>query len=130
MTLPGTLPLTRRCFFAAAGLSVAAGAAGAGESAAQTADLPKATVLNDAGTKTYFLVFRAAIRPTAESILTTYPEAAHREIDPETGLPLVDAWRQTTDTTWQTRTIAGAKSRSGGWDCRFSPLSIKEKYYV
>jgi predicted DNA-binding protein with PD1-like motif len=57
MTLSGTLAITRRCFFAAAGLSVAAGAAGAGESTAETADLPKATLLRDGDAKTYLLVF-------------------------------------------------------------------------
>ena len=50
--------MTRRCFFAAAGLSVAAGAAGAGESAAESADLPKAALLSDGDIKTYLLVFR------------------------------------------------------------------------
>jgi predicted DNA-binding protein with PD1-like motif len=50
--------MTRRCFFAAAGLSVVAGAAGARESAAETADLPKATLLSDGDAKTYLLVFR------------------------------------------------------------------------
>jgi predicted DNA-binding protein with PD1-like motif len=58
MTLSGTLPMTRRCFFATAGLSVAAGAAGAGESAAETTDLPRAALLSDADAKTYLLVFR------------------------------------------------------------------------
>src|SRR5438552_3366532 len=56
MTLSGTL--TRRCFFATAGLSVAVGATRAGESAAETADLPKATLLSDGDAKTYLLVFR------------------------------------------------------------------------
>ena len=58
MTLSRTLPMTRRCFFATAGLSVAAGAAGAGESAAETTDLPRAALLSDADAKTYLLVFR------------------------------------------------------------------------
>src|SRR5438477_12879095 len=58
MSLSGTLPMTRRCFCAAAGLSVAAGAAGAGESAAESADLPKAALLSDGDIKTYLLVFR------------------------------------------------------------------------
>src|SRR5206468_10063684 len=58
MTLSATFPMTRRCFFAAAGLSVAAGAAGAGESAAESADLPKAALLSDGDIKTYLLVFR------------------------------------------------------------------------
>ena len=51
--------MTRRCFFAAAGLTVAAGAAGAGESTAETANLPKAALLNDGDAKTYLLVFHA-----------------------------------------------------------------------
>jgi len=50
--------MTRRCFFAAAGLSAAAGAAAAAESDAETAHLPKATVLFSGGdTKTYLLVY-------------------------------------------------------------------------
>src|SRR5437867_3682960 len=58
MTLSGNLPMTRRCFFATAGLSVAVGAAGAGQPAAETADLPKAALLGDGDPKTYLLVFR------------------------------------------------------------------------
>jgi predicted DNA-binding protein with PD1-like motif len=50
--------MTRRCFFASAGLSVAAGAAGAGSPAPETADLPKATLLGDRDAGTYLLVFR------------------------------------------------------------------------
>ena len=50
--------MTRRCFFAAAGLSVAAGAAGAGESAAGSTDMPRAALLSDGDAKTYLLVFR------------------------------------------------------------------------
>jgi predicted DNA-binding protein with PD1-like motif len=57
MNLSGTLPLTRRCFFVAAGLSVAAGAAGAAAPVAR-ADLPKAELLSDGGVETYLLVFR------------------------------------------------------------------------
>ena len=182
MTLSGTLAITRRCFFAAAGLSVAAGAAGAGESTAETADLPKATLLRDGDAKTYLLVFHTGqevmkgllafarkhhlvaghlagigaisdavigyfdpekktylrlretgqhevlsltgnlalyddapffhvhvalglrdgrtrgghlfemtVRPTVELVLTTYPKAVRREMDPEWGLPLLDA---------------------------------------
>jgi predicted DNA-binding protein with PD1-like motif len=49
--------MTRRCFFAVAGLGVAAGAVGAGEPAAQTADLPRAALLSDGDAKTYLLVF-------------------------------------------------------------------------
>jgi predicted DNA-binding protein with PD1-like motif len=51
--------MTRRCFFAAAGLAVAAPAAlGAEEPSADTAHLPKAALLNDGEAKTYLLVFR------------------------------------------------------------------------
>jgi predicted DNA-binding protein with PD1-like motif len=57
MTLSATIPMTRRCFFAAAGLGVAAGAAGAGESSTETTDLPKAALLSDGDAKTYLLVF-------------------------------------------------------------------------
>jgi predicted DNA-binding protein with PD1-like motif len=49
--------MTRRCFFATAGLS-AAGAAGAGEPAPDNADLPKAALLSDGDVKTYLLEFR------------------------------------------------------------------------
>src|SRR5437879_10739384 len=57
MTLSATLARSRRSFFAAAGLGMAAGAAGAGESAAESADLPKCALLNDGDAKTYLLVF-------------------------------------------------------------------------
>jgi len=57
MTPPGLLPMTRRCFFATAGLGVAPGAASAGESAAGTADLPRAALLSGGDAKTYLLVF-------------------------------------------------------------------------
>src|SRR5947209_1540864 len=50
--------MTRRCFFATAGLGVAVGAARAGKSAAGTADLPGAALLSDGDAKTYLLVFR------------------------------------------------------------------------
>src|SRR5262245_12382266 len=56
MSLSETLPMTRRCFFATAGL--AAGAAGAGGPAAATADLPKAALLSGGAAKTFLLVFR------------------------------------------------------------------------
>jgi uncharacterized protein len=182
MSLSGTLPMTRRCFFAAAGLSVAAGAAGANESVAETTDLPKAVVLGEGEVKTYLLVyhtgqevmrgllafarkhrlmaghltgsgaasdaeigyfdpehkrylrlretgqhevlsltgnvaryesapffhvhaalglrdgqtrgghlFEMTARPTVELVLTTYSRVVARKIDPETGLPLLDA---------------------------------------
>jgi predicted DNA-binding protein with PD1-like motif len=58
MTLSGTPPMTRRCFFAAAGLSVAAGVAGAAGPAADSTDLPEFTLLRDGDEKTYLLVFR------------------------------------------------------------------------
>jgi predicted DNA-binding protein with PD1-like motif len=49
--------MTRRCFFAAAGLTVAAGAAAAREPAAAAADLPRAALLGDGDAKTCLLVF-------------------------------------------------------------------------
>jgi predicted DNA-binding protein with PD1-like motif len=56
----GTVSLTRRCFFAAAGLAVAGpGGASAGESSTDAADLPKAAVLSDGDAPTYLLVFRS-----------------------------------------------------------------------
>ena len=59
MALPRALPMTRRCFFAAAGLTVAGTAAGGvGKSPAGTADLPKAALLRDGGARTYLLEFR------------------------------------------------------------------------
>jgi len=57
MTVSGKLSMTRRCFFAAAGLTVAAGTAGAAEPVAQGSDLPKAALLSDGDSKTYLLVF-------------------------------------------------------------------------
>jgi predicted DNA-binding protein with PD1-like motif len=60
MTLSGNLPLTRRCFFAAAGLAIAApGAIGAGEASANTDDLPQANLLSDGDAKTHLVVFRS-----------------------------------------------------------------------
>ena len=50
--------MTRRCFFATAGLAVAAPAAGAGEHAATTDNLPKAALLSDGDARTYLLEFR------------------------------------------------------------------------
>jgi hypothetical protein len=58
MSLSGALPMTRRCFFAAAGLTAAAGAARAGGPAAATDDLPKAALLSDGEMKIYLLEFR------------------------------------------------------------------------
>ena len=58
MTLSGNLSMTRRCFFTAAGLAVAAPVAfGAKQSSADTAHLPKVALLNDGDAKTYLLVF-------------------------------------------------------------------------
>jgi predicted DNA-binding protein with PD1-like motif len=57
MNRSGTLPMTRRCFFVTAGLGAAAGAVGAVEPAATSADLPQAELLNDGDAKTYLLVF-------------------------------------------------------------------------
>jgi uncharacterized protein len=57
MPRSATLPMTRRCFFAA-GWSMAASAAGARESAAETTALPRATLLGDGDVKTYLLVLR------------------------------------------------------------------------
>ena len=66
MAIPGNLSLTRRCFFAAAGLAVAAPSAtlpvvawsGDHATTGSTAHLPKAALLGDGGAKTYLLVFR------------------------------------------------------------------------
>jgi uncharacterized protein len=181
MTFSETLPMTRRCFFAAAGLSVAAGAA-AQDTAKETNDLPRAALLSDGDIKTYLLVFSTGqkvmrgllafarkykltagqvtgigaisdavvgyfdpnkktylriheqgqqevlsltgnlaqydnapffhihvapglrdghtrgghlfemtVRPTVELVLTAYPKVVDRKIDPEWGLPLLDA---------------------------------------
>src|SRR5713226_4090884 len=60
MNLSGSLPMTRRCFFATAGLAVAArGVVGAEEKPSVDIDnLPKAAILSDGDAKTYLLVFR------------------------------------------------------------------------
>ena len=59
MPLSGTLPMTRRCFFATAGLAVAAPAvAGAAKASAAADNLPKAALLSDGDAKTYLLEFR------------------------------------------------------------------------
>jgi len=58
MSLSGALPMTRRCFFAGAGLTVAAGAVGGAGPAAVPADLPKAAILSEGDATTYLLVFR------------------------------------------------------------------------
>jgi hypothetical protein len=50
--------MTRRCFFAAAGFGVAAGAVGAQETASNVTDLPAADFLSDGEAKPYLLVFR------------------------------------------------------------------------
>ena len=59
MTLSGNLSMTRRCFFASAGLAVAAtGAVGAEEKLSVATDnLPKAALLSDGDAKTYLLEF-------------------------------------------------------------------------
>ena len=49
--------MTRRCFFTAAGLGVAAAAADGAEPAAESTNLPKAALLSDGAVKTYLLVF-------------------------------------------------------------------------
>jgi predicted DNA-binding protein with PD1-like motif len=60
MAIPETLSMTRRCFFAAAGMAVAAPVAvGAREPSPNTDDLPQATLLGDGDVKTYLLVFRS-----------------------------------------------------------------------
>jgi predicted DNA-binding protein with PD1-like motif len=58
MAFSEMLPMTRRCFFVAAGLGAAAGAVAAAEPAATSADLPEAQLLSDGDAKTYLLVFR------------------------------------------------------------------------
>jgi uncharacterized protein len=57
MTIPGNLFLTRRCFFATAGLAVAVPAALAEEPPATTDHLPKAALLSDGDVRTYLLEF-------------------------------------------------------------------------
>jgi predicted DNA-binding protein with PD1-like motif len=49
--------MTRRCFFAAAGLAAAAGAAGAAETVPAAKNLPEAELLSDGDSKTYLLVY-------------------------------------------------------------------------
>jgi hypothetical protein len=58
MTIQGNLSLTRRCFFAAAGLALAAPTAIRARERSSAADLPKAELLGDGDAKTYLLVFR------------------------------------------------------------------------
>ena len=55
----GILPMTRRCFFAAGGLSVAAAVAAAKDSTAESAELPRAALLADSDVKTFLLVFHS-----------------------------------------------------------------------
>jgi predicted DNA-binding protein with PD1-like motif len=170
MTIPENLAMTRRCFFAAAGLAAAAtGAVGAeGNRSADADNLPKAALLTgqevmkgllafarkhklvaghvtgigaisdavigyfDPAKNVYLRnheqgqaevpsltgnlalykdepffhvhvalglrdgsargghLFEATVRPTVELVLTTYPRAVRREIDAETGLPLLN----------------------------------------
>jgi predicted DNA-binding protein with PD1-like motif len=60
MNLPGSSPITRRCFFANAGLVAAATSALGSEErpSADTHNLPKAALLSDGDAKTYLLEFR------------------------------------------------------------------------
>jgi predicted DNA-binding protein with PD1-like motif len=58
MTTPGSASLTRRCFFAAAGLAVAAPAVARAQEPSGIEHLPKAALLGDGDAKTYLLVFR------------------------------------------------------------------------
>ena len=51
------LPMTRRCFFAAGGLSMAAAVSSVSDSAAENVDLPRAALLADGEAKTFLLVF-------------------------------------------------------------------------
>ena len=57
MTPSETRPLSRRYFFAAVGLTAAAGLAGADEPTPTSADLPRTELLSDGDVKTYLLVF-------------------------------------------------------------------------
>jgi predicted DNA-binding protein with PD1-like motif len=57
MTLSGNLQMSRRCFFATAGLAAAA-PAGAAEPSADVDNLPKVALLGDGDVKTYLLEFR------------------------------------------------------------------------
>jgi len=86
--------MTRRCFFAAAGLTVAAPAVvGSAEVAAAT--LPQAALLSDREAKTYILAFH-----TGQEVMTGLLTFARKHglaagqltgIGPEWGLPLLDA---------------------------------------
>jgi predicted DNA-binding protein with PD1-like motif len=58
MAIPGSLSLTRRCFFAAAGLALAAPPAIRARERSSNAALPKAALLGDGDARTYLLVFR------------------------------------------------------------------------
>ena len=63
MPIPEAVAMTRRCFFGAAGLAVAAtGAGGAQEASVDSSALPKAVLLNDGDAKTYLLVFHTGAR--------------------------------------------------------------------
>jgi predicted DNA-binding protein with PD1-like motif len=58
MTISGNVPMSRRCFFATAGLAVAAaGAATAAEPSADADNLPKAALLSGGDARTYLLEF-------------------------------------------------------------------------
>jgi len=56
MNLSGNFPMTRRCFFVAAGLAAAA-PAGAEERSVAADNLPKAALLSDGDVRTYLLEF-------------------------------------------------------------------------
>jgi len=59
MAIPEALAMTRRCFFTATGLAVAATGAGAAPVASvDSTDLPKAVLLSDGDARSYLLVFR------------------------------------------------------------------------
>jgi hypothetical protein len=58
VAIPGNLSLTRRCFFTAAGLALAAPPAIRAREQSSTAALPKAALLGDGEARTYLLVYR------------------------------------------------------------------------
>jgi predicted DNA-binding protein with PD1-like motif len=85
-----TVPMTRRCFFAAAGLSVATGAAGAGESVRARDDLPKSALVSDGSTKTYLLVFHTGQKVT--NGLAAFARAQRIEAGHVTGIGALSDW--------------------------------------
>src|SRR5438270_8154092 len=58
MSCTGSVSLTRRCFFTAAGLAVAGPAVSRTQAASSTAGLPKAALLGGGDVRAYLLVFR------------------------------------------------------------------------